>query len=163
MVVQPLFSIESLLGLPFDHPAVYLLVEISAATRKKLRANKLFTLGDVFVCYELTGAAISCDDPLLQLYILAFSQRRINLHPHVICKLLNYPLDPNRCAVWAHAQLGGVPLEAYTPRQGRWTATSTEVAPIRLDRWERAQVQNQIARAETDITRLSKARWTDDD
>ncbi|KAJ2051783.1 hypothetical protein GGI08_005175 [Coemansia sp. S2] len=152
--------IESILGLPFDHPAVYLLVEISAATRKKLQMNKLFTLGDIFVCYELTGAAISRDDPLLQPYALAFSQRWINLHPHIVRKLLNYLLDLDRCAVWAHAQLGGVPLEAYTPRQRRRTATSTEVAPIRLDRRERAQVQNQIARAETDITRLSKARWT---
>ncbi|KAJ2420397.1 hypothetical protein GGF41_004271, partial [Coemansia sp. RSA 2531] len=36
-------SIKCLLGLPFDHPLVYLLVKVSAATRKKLWANKLFT------------------------------------------------------------------------------------------------------------------------
>ncbi|KAJ1915197.1 hypothetical protein LPJ71_002154, partial [Coemansia sp. S17] len=75
---------KSLLGLPFDHPAVYLLVEISAAIRKKLRANKLFTLGDIFVRYELTRAAILRDDPLLQPFVLAFGQRQINLHPHVV-------------------------------------------------------------------------------
>ncbi|KAJ2452441.1 hypothetical protein GGI03_006773, partial [Coemansia sp. RSA 2337] len=93
--------IESLLGLPFYHLAVYLLVEISAATRKKLRANKLITLGDIFVRYELTGVEISRDDPLLQPYVLAFSQGRNRLHTHVIHKLLNYPLDPDRGAVWA--------------------------------------------------------------
>ncbi|KAJ2088243.1 hypothetical protein GGI16_006362, partial [Coemansia sp. S142-1] len=64
--------IESLLGLPFDHLAVYLLVEVSAATRKKLRANKLFALGNILERYKLAGTAILHDDPLLQLYVLAF-------------------------------------------------------------------------------------------
>ncbi|KAJ2012553.1 hypothetical protein GGI14_005773, partial [Coemansia sp. S680] len=41
-------STESLLGSPFDYPAVYLFVVISVATRKKLRASKLITLGDSF-------------------------------------------------------------------------------------------------------------------
>ncbi|KAJ2755848.1 hypothetical protein GGI19_001309 [Coemansia pectinata] len=41
-------SIEALLGLPFEHPAVYLLVEILEAVRKRLQANKLFALGDIF-------------------------------------------------------------------------------------------------------------------
>ncbi|KAJ2055113.1 hypothetical protein GGI17_006738 [Coemansia sp. S146] len=120
-------SIDIILDLPFDHPAVYLLVEISAAAWKRLRANKFFTPGDIFERYEPTGAAISRDDPLLQPYVLAFGQRRINLHPHVIRKLLNYPLDPDRRAVWAYAQLGGVPLDVYLPRQGRLTAGSMEV------------------------------------
>ncbi|KAJ2457255.1 hypothetical protein GGI03_006149, partial [Coemansia sp. RSA 2337] len=85
-------------------------VEISAATQKKYLANKLFALGDIFKLYRPTGTAISRDDPILQPYVLSFGQRRVNLHPHVISKLLNYPLDSDRCAVWAHAQLGGIPL-----------------------------------------------------
>ncbi|KAJ2866747.1 hypothetical protein GGH94_001317 [Coemansia aciculifera] len=92
-------SIETLLGLPFDHSAVYLLVEISAAVRRRLWANKLFTLGDIFERYKPTGAAISQDDPLLQPYVLAFGQCRINLHPHVVRKLLNYTLELDR---WRH-------------------------------------------------------------
>ncbi|KAJ2866486.1 hypothetical protein GGH94_001527 [Coemansia aciculifera] len=127
-------SIETLLGLPFEHPAVYLLIKISGAVRKRLRANKLFTLGDIFVRYEPTGAATSRDDPLLQPYVLAFGQCRINLHPHVVRKLLNYPLDPDRRTVCTYAQLGSVPLEAYTPREGRLTAISMEVTPIKLEK-----------------------------
>ncbi|KAJ2428528.1 hypothetical protein GGF41_001349 [Coemansia sp. RSA 2531] len=88
--------VESLLGLPFDHPEVYLLVEISVATRKKLWANKLFTLGDIFKQYKPTGAAISRDDSLLQSYVLAFGQLQTNLHPHVLHKLLNYLLNQKR-------------------------------------------------------------------
>ncbi|KAJ2053946.1 hypothetical protein GGI08_004700, partial [Coemansia sp. S2] len=123
--------VESPLGLPFENLEVYLLVEKSAATRRTLQENKLFTLGEILERYELTGAAISRDDPLLQPYVLAFGQRRINLHPHAVFKLLNYPLDLKRCAVWAHTQLGDVPLEVYTPRLGRLTASSTEVVPIK--------------------------------
>ncbi|KAJ1913141.1 hypothetical protein LPJ71_002579, partial [Coemansia sp. S17] len=123
--------IESLLGLPFDHPVMYLLIEIYAATRKKLQANTLFTLSDIFEQYEPTGPALSHDDPLLQPFVLAFGQRRVNLHPYVVFKLLNYPLNPKRCAVWAYAQLDCIPLEVYTPRLGRLTASSTAVVPIR--------------------------------
>ncbi|KAJ2810938.1 hypothetical protein H4S07_002379, partial [Coemansia furcata] len=115
---------------------------------------------DVFERYELTGAAISRDDPLLHPYVQAFRQYKINLHPHVTRKLLDYPREPNRRAVWAYAQAGSVPLDAYSPRQGRLAMASTEVAPIRLDRWERAQRQNRVERTEAEIMRLSKARWT---
>ncbi|KAJ2750133.1 hypothetical protein GGI19_005280 [Coemansia pectinata] len=98
-------SIETLRGLPFKHPAVYLLVEISEVVRKRLRGNKLFTLGDIFERYKPTGSAISRDDPLLQPYVQAFGQRRINLYPHAVYKLLKYPLDPHRRAVWTYGEI----------------------------------------------------------
>ncbi|KAJ2012429.1 hypothetical protein IWW57_006320, partial [Coemansia sp. S610] len=152
-------DVDSMLGLPFEHPAVYLLVDITAAARKKLRENKLFTLGDVFERYEPTGAAISRDDPLLRPYVSAFTKFKINLHPHVTRKLLDYPAEPNRRTVWAHARVGTSPLEAYSPRQGRLAAASSEVAPVRLDKWERGQRHNQGAREIAQIEKISKARW----
>ncbi|KAJ2070440.1 hypothetical protein GGH13_004022, partial [Coemansia sp. S155-1] len=108
---------------------------ISAATRKKLQANKLFTLGDIFEQYEPTGAATSRDDPLLQPYVLALSQRRINLHPTLLPNCLTIR-STRKDAVWAYAQLDCIPLEVYTPRLGQLTASSTEVVPIRLDEYQ---------------------------
>ncbi|KAJ2485164.1 hypothetical protein IWW37_006019 [Coemansia sp. RSA 2050] len=67
---------------------------------------------------------------------------------------------PNRHAVWAYARVGSLPLEAYSPRQGRLAAVSSEVAPVRLDKWERGQRHNQGVRDEAQTKRISKARWS---
>ncbi|KAJ2508789.1 hypothetical protein IWW47_000422, partial [Coemansia sp. RSA 2052] len=125
--------LESLLSLPFEHPAVSLLTQLPAKARNSIRSNKIFTLGDVFQRYEPTGAAITRDDPSVLPFVKYFVKRSINFHPRVVRKLLDYPSEPNRRAMWAHAQMGGVPLEAYKPRHGRLAMTPTGIAPLRLD------------------------------
>ncbi|KAJ2681137.1 hypothetical protein GGI25_000092 [Coemansia spiralis] len=90
---------------------------------------------DTFTRNTITGAAISKDDPTVELLVKAWAKGHICLNPELVKQMLDWPSTYNPRAIWSNALSSDIPIHKYRPAMGRTLQCTTSTEDIRWDRW----------------------------